>query len=400
MTVSSSGIPACTFSKVPWHRLFLSIFTVLLALSGIAQEPAKESEFPELDSALVTRTEALRRINPGLLESSASMQSILTDVLNGVKGHPVFVELVVRFGRTDRTEDLLAFAAAHPRHYASAEAMRYLLRQQKSEEVAEKLASTEDAPAFDGLVQLLSASGNDEAFSILTSILQNPATSAQGKKNVVRSICTTAAGCQTLINLRKQDKIPAEFVGFAAQILSLSPWDSIREKARSEFPALENQGAAGLSLSDLAAFNASVERGRQVFNDPVVGCARCHVAGSDGVRFGPELTLIGEKLSPEALLESIQSPSAGIAFGFEAWEIELDTTELFYGIIASETDDFIILRDSLGTDQKIDKSSIISRSMSSASAMPEGLPHLMSPAQLADLLAFLKSLKSPGQSPQ
>ena len=384
--------------------MWVSVLSGLVIHSSILVGPAlaaadvpdagEPGHFKTLDPQLLTRTEALKRINPEVLKGSASMQKVVDQVLDSTAGHPVFVELVVRLERIDRADGLLDFAESHPDNYAAADAIRFLLRHDQSRKIEERLKALASGSQFEGLIQLLAGSGTEEAFEILKSQLETHASGSKTGHTVIRCLCATRAGANTILSLHQNDLLPDDLHGFAGQMLSLIPWAGIRERANRQFPESQSHGAAGLTMGDLRAFKSDSERGRAVFNDPVVGCSRCHVVQGTGVRFGPELTLIGDKLSPEALLESIQSPSAGIAFGFEAWELELDTTEVLYGILASETDEFVILRDSLGVDQKVEKSSIISRTKTPASAMPQGLARLMSPTQMADLIQYLQGLKA------
>lgn len=383
-----------------WIRTVSAIFVVFVALATQSLSAAdgfdggESGRFQPLDPQLLTRTEALKRISPQVIKGSESMQKVVDQVLDSTAGHPVFVELSVRLGRIDRAEGLLDFAESHPDNYAAADAIRFLLRHDQSPKIEARLKALASGARFEGLIQLLAGSGAGEAFEILKSQLDAHDSEGKTGHTVIRCLCATRAGASTILSLHKNDLLPDDLHSFAGQMLSLIPWAEIRERAARQFPESQSHGAAGLTMGDLRAFKGDSERGRAVFNDPVVGCSRCHVVQGNGVRFGPELSLIGDKLSPEALLESIQSPSAGIAFGFEAWELELDTTEVLYGILTSETDEFVILRDSLGVDQKVDKSTILSRTKSPASAMPQGLARLMSPTQMADLIQYLQGLKA------
>jgi len=49
----------------------------------------------------------------------------------------------------------------------------------------------------------------------------------------------------------------------------------------------------------------------------------------------PDLSEIGTKLGKDALLEAILEPSAGISFGFEAFDFALKDGDDAYGLIAA-----------------------------------------------------------------
>ncbi|MCD8534611.1 MAG: c-type cytochrome [Verrucomicrobia bacterium] len=377
--------------KFSWCSL-LALYLHTWAISPALPE---ESAFTELEPQVITRSEALKRLDPARIEGSETLRKILNSVLDASRGNPVFCELSMRFQCLDRAEELMDFAVAHPDHHTSTDVIRFLLRNNLADSIANRLRSSGPSTEADGLVRILSSSGTKEAFHILKNLITNIEVPPDRKKMIIRSMATTRAGSSSLIDIHTSNPLSPELALLASRVLSLTPWESVRSRAGESFPALGNTGAEGFTLAELRLLNADPDRGKSVFTDPVIGCIRCHVIGNSGVAFGPALTLIGEKLSPEALLESILSPSSGIAFGFEAYEIELDTTEVLYGIIASETKDFVMLRDSLGANQKIDSASIVSRQKSAVSAMPQGLAKLMSPQQLADLLAFLESLRGP-----
>lgn len=370
-----------------------SVLAVSLYFQATALARPGQSAFTDLEPQVATRSEALKRLDPARIVGSAALRNVLNSVLDASRGNPVFCELSIRFGCMDRADEMMDFAMAHPDHYASSDVVRFLLKNNLADSIANRLHSSNPTSQVDGLIQLLSSSGTNEAFQILNKLITHIEVPDDRKNMIIRSMATTRAGSNSLIAIHSDNPFSPELAQLASRVLSLTPWESVRSQARISFPAIGNSGAAGFTLEDLRLINADPDRGKTVFTDPVIGCTRCHVIGDSGVAFGPALSLIGDKLSAEALLESILSPSSGIAFGFEAYEIELDTTEVLYGIIASETKDFLILRDSLGANQKIDAASIVSRQKSGVSAMPQGLAELMSPQQLADLLAFLQSLR-------
>ena len=50
------------------------------------------------------------------------------------------------------------------------------------------------------------------------------------------------------------------------------------------------------------------------------GCTGCHKVGSEGGAIGPDLTHVGSRLSPNLIRESILTPDAKIAKGFEKFK--------------------------------------------------------------------------------
>lgn len=373
-------------------RIF-PVIALSISLFGNLRTASGSDQFPELPPEVINRVEALKRINPSLLESSESIQNIVESVFQKIEGHPVYVELSIRFKQLENVDKLLEFAQSHPTHFAASEAIRFVMTEADPELVKSRIAQPAKDVDPSGLIQLVAGQGSQAAYQMLISILPKKDENPNLTRQILRSFCASKKGANSLLNLNKEGKLSTEQQSYASQLLSLVPWKDVRENAQKELPPVTSTGSIGLTIKDLKDFPADPVLGEKVFTNPVSGCLRCHVVGNQGVQFGPELTQIGDKLPSEALLESIQNPSAGIAFGFEAWEIELDTTEFLYGIIVSETDDFLILRDTLGTDQKILKESIITKSKSQTSAMPEGLPQLISPSDMAHLIEYLANLR-------
>jgi putative heme-binding domain-containing protein len=66
---------------------------------------------------------------------------------------------------------------------------------------------------------------------------------------------------------------------------------------------------------------------------------------------------------------------------------------VFQGFVVSERADATVIRESNGVQRELKKSEIATRQMQKQSAMPEGLAANLTPEQLADLLAYLQSLK-------
>jgi len=100
---------------------------------------------------------------------------------------------------------------------------------------------------------------------------------------------------------------------------------------------------------------------RKCFASPTVGCANCHVVKGQGVDFGPNLSEIGTKLGKDALYEAILEPSAGVSFGFEAWQINLLSGDEAYGLLANETADELAIKAVGGIVTRYKKSAIKDR---------------------------------------
>ena len=139
----------------------------------------------------------------------------------------------------------------------------------------------------------------------------------------------------------------------------------------------------------------NAERGRQVFEDSQqAACLNCHRMGDKGGRIGPDLSGIGRRFSRVHLVESILDPSRSVAPSYSTVAILMNDGRVITGVGISESDDLLILGDQQGKTHEIRKSDIDTVSDQATSIMPEGLEEQLSDRQLADLLAFLESMKS------
>lgn len=134
----------------------------------------------------------------------------------------------------------------------------------------------------------------------------------------------------------------------------------------------------------------AADEGREVFRR--AKCTACHKLGDEGVEVGPPLAGIGLRMSPEALLDSVLSPSKTIDPKYQTSSFLLDDGRIVSGVVVSESDDVTEVADATGKRHKLDRSSVVERSRSAISIMPEGLLQEFTAKEAADLLAFLRQL--------
>ena len=128
-------------------------------------------------------------------------------------------------------------------------------------------------------------------------------------------------------------------------------------------------------------------RGKQVF---AAVCAACHaIGGTGGTDLGPDLATVSHR-PPLLLLADILLPSQSIAQKYETYLVERTSGATESGVLANQTPTSITLRQG-GTQQvTIPRREIRNITVSPQSAMPADLDKLITPEQMADLLAFLR----------
>jgi putative heme-binding domain-containing protein len=136
-----------------------------------------------------------------------------------------------------------------------------------------------------------------------------------------------------------------------------------------------------------------VESGKLVFHGRKAACAACHRVGSEGGKIGPDLSKVGERRNERDLLEAVIVPSASIARGYESQTIRTTDGRTLTGLVVRETTESIYLRTNDQREIRLRRKDIDEQRPSDVSIMPAGLENTMTRQELADLLAYLRSLK-------
>ena len=118
-------------------------------------------------------------------------------------------------------------------------------------------------------------------------------------------------------------------------------------------------------------------------------CAVCHRLNQEGVAVGPDLFDIRNQ-PKESILYHIVVPEAQIAPNFVTYECETKDGSVISGLLAAESSGSITLRMAQGVEEIIQRSQIARLSASRLSLMPEEFDKVMTPQELADLLAYLR----------
>jgi len=197
-----------------------------------------------------------------------------------------------------------------------------------------------------------------------------------------------------LLQAMEDDWIPAWSLdaGRRQQLLR-HPDEKIRERVRRMFDVQPGERDFDKTI---ASFNASLtlqgdaKAGRTTFEKL---CSACHKIGDLGHDVGPDLTGIRNR-PKESLLEDIINPSKALAPGYTAYAIETQEGELLTGVIVAEAANNVTLRKQGGEVSVLLRQNIVDMFSTRKSLMPDELEKELSPADMANLLAFIKSLKS------
>jgi putative heme-binding domain-containing protein len=158
--------------------------------------------------------------------------------------------------------------------------------------------------------------------------------------------------------------------------------------------------AEGTGSRDRNKAIASFRPALQLGGDPVKGreihtkiCATCHQAEGHGFSVGPDLATVATR-TPEDLLTHILDPNREVAPNFVNYNVEINDGRVVSGIIANESASAISLKRAEGASDTIPRDRIESISSTGLSLMPDGLEKGLSPQDLANLMAFIRSVRA------
>ena len=158
-------------------------------------------------------------------------------------------------------------------------------------------------------------------------------------------------------------------------------------------PPLLTEEAAKALDAKFAKFTALAPKG-----DPQAGkalsalCMACHQIGSAGGQIGPNLSGAGA-MGLEAVLRNILTPNAAMEPGYRIYRVEMKNGDLIDAFFVSEDKDAVVIRQAGLPDRRVPKADIRSTKFIRRSLMPEGLLDALQDQQVADLLAYLMTLK-------
>jgi putative membrane-bound dehydrogenase-like protein len=130
------------------------------------------------------------------------------------------------------------------------------------------------------------------------------------------------------------------------------------------------------------------DRGHKVF---LKSCATCHQAEGQGIAVGPDLATVANR-SPVELLTHILDPNREVTTTFVNYQVALHDGRIVSGIIADESTNSILFRRAEGASDVIARDQIETIASTGMSLMPEGLERALTQGDMADLIAFVRSI--------
>jgi putative membrane-bound dehydrogenase-like protein len=334
---------------------------------------------------------ALKHVDAEKFKMTPLVRKKLNDVLDKNKGQLEFVELVALYNLQNKAGDLLELALQYPDSASGREASRVLLSWDR-QDLFRKALSSENKGENIALIKSLRPHIHDrKTMSLMEEVFIDSTRDVEVRTLAVRTFAGPWQSENRLLELAKENKIPKDLHLAAGGVFQAAWRGDVREEGAKyiKLPG-SREGAALPAVSVLVDAKGNANNGKEVFKNL---CSNCHQINNEGTNFGPDLSEIGDKLSKEAIYNSILFPDQGISFGYEGYRIELKDGSMAMGKIVSETEEKIDLQ-YMASQQTVDKAQVSSKAKMESSLMPGNLHASMSQQELVDLVEYLSGLKN------
>jgi putative heme-binding domain-containing protein len=154
---------------------------------------------------------------------------------------------------------------------------------------------------------------------------------------------------------------------------------------------LRNLNGAGTG----EAVTGKTENGERIFWS---ACGSCHTVNGRGGPLGPDLSRIAQSQARESLTRAIRDPNASIADGYQPVTIVTRNGQRIHGARKSEDAFSIQMMDTSGQLRGYLKSGLREVVRDTSSLMPAFGPERLNDGDLADVLAFLGTLRAAAPS--
>ena len=137
----------------------------------------------------------------------------------------------------------------------------------------------------------------------------------------------------------------------------------------------------------IVAADGNPYEGKRLYDE---SCGKCHRLFDEGGRIGPDLTPF-QRQDLDRILLNVVNPSAEIREGYETHLVLTADGRTLSGFIEDQDRQIVILKDAEGKRHTIARSEIDEMVTMKRSVMPEKLLDALTPEQVRDLFAYLRS---------
>ena len=220
----------------------------------------------------------------------------------------------------------------------------------------------------------------------------------ESHESSIQQLLSSTSGALALQRALKLKKLTQLASRIAIQSGAKHEEEVVRDLFEQFLPANERTKRLGdrVQPESILQMVGDAQRGGKLFFEGTsVNCQNCHRVTGVGKEIGPDLSLIGDKLNASQTLESILEPSKMIDPKYRTHLIETKDGQVLSGIVVQQNDRQVVVRNAKGEEVSLPAVEIEQIKPQSTSLMPDQLVRDLTAQQLADLLAFLCTLKKP-----
>jgi putative membrane-bound dehydrogenase-like protein len=264
-----------------------------------------------------------------------------------------------------------------------------------SDTLGKLLVPRNSAELQSAAVAALSRLGAPNATKVLLSGWRSYSPAVRGQ--VLDALLGRTEWSRTLLGAVEKGEIPpSQIEARRRQQLLNSKNDSVRAAAQKLFADMDSSDRTKVVEEHRRAARLSGDagRGKEVFKKR---CAGCHRLENEGYGPGSDLTALTNK-SPEALLIAILDPNRAVEDKFIDYIAVMNDGRQFNGILQEETGASITLAAADGKTQTILRKDLESLAATGKSLMPEGMDKDLTEEDLADVIAYVRTVGPPPKS--
>ncbi|MDG1894283.1 MAG: HEAT repeat domain-containing protein [Fuerstiella sp.] len=215
--------------------------------------------------------------------------------------------------------------------------------------------------------------------------------SPQIRRNVADALMSTTPRTRALLSAVEDGSVKRGDIGRDHKQVLLSHRDgTIKSRSSKLFGSevVTNRSQVVADHQHVLRLQGRADNGQQIFKKI---CSACHKVGDVGHQVAPDLASVKNK-SEADLLVAILDPNREAQPNFNTYTVVTAQGRSFNGIIAAETANSITLKRAEAKQDVVLRSNIEELIASGISLMPEGLEKDLKPQDLADVIAFVKSI--------
>lgn len=224
----------------------------------------------------------------------------------------------------------------------------------------------------------------------------SPEQRAAERAKAIESLLATPESAAMLAHAVNIGQVPRSAVDAIVAVSSASTDVAVRDLFEPFIPEEKRIKRLGdvVQAAELLKLAGSLERGKELFHKTNgIQCKTCHRIAGDGTELGPDLSQVGKKYDRAKILENILDPSKNVEPAFALWMIETNSGKVVSGLLVRKTDAEIVIKDQQNKEHRFATAEVEAAHPQQKSMMPDLLLKDFTAQQVADLLAYLESLK-------